>query len=157
MWTTRHADNAHPTSSAPFCRSPRTIRMSWSPPRRKRPDERRIIMGGRDRTSDLGLVRAPGEAKPLGKSMTCRGVFRSRVGSGGVVLGQSQVVAGMTTGITERLSRYRGVGTVARLASGPAARLLSLFGYSPARLFARSAARYSPFENERGRTSWATA
>src|SRR5439155_5249496 len=119
----------------------------------------RDFSGGRkrDRTSDLGLVRAPGEAKPLGKSMTCRGVFRSRVGSGGALLGQSQVVAVMTTGITERLSRYRGVGTVARFASGPAARLLSLFGYSPARLFARSAARYSPFENERGRTSWATA
>jgi hypothetical protein len=61
----------------------------------------------RDRTSDLGLVRTPGEAKPLGKSVTYRGVFRSRVGSGGAVLGQSQAVAGMTTGITERLSRDR--------------------------------------------------
>src|SRR5438128_11825520 len=40
----------------------------------------------RDRTSDLGLVRAQGAAKPLGKSVTCRGVFRSLVGSRGAVL-----------------------------------------------------------------------
>jgi len=47
------------------------------------------------------------EIGPLGKSLTCRGVFLSAFGWRGAVWGGFQPVAGITAGITERSSADR--------------------------------------------------
>src|SRR2546427_13046701 len=47
------------------------------------------------------------EIGPLGKSLTCRGVFLSEFGWCGAVWGGFQPVAGTTAGITERSSSDR--------------------------------------------------
>src|SRR2546425_13364393 len=47
------------------------------------------------------------EIGPLGKSLTCRGVFLSEFGWRGAVWGGFQPVAGITAGITEQSSSDR--------------------------------------------------
>ena len=48
------------------------------------------------------------EIGPLGKSLTCRGVFLSAFGWRGIVWGEFEPVAGITAGITERSSSAAG-------------------------------------------------